>query len=474
MTASPAAALAPRRDGVLLALAALAIYLLLAQEALHGLDVHVHVFFLSHGRLEHPFHLLYMQIIGAAWPPLRALGLGPHHAIRLLSALGMALWVYAAHRTAARLSLSRRDAALLAALCAVPPAVVFFATVPEIHGLFSAFAGLAWWVWARLLQVPSVPRALALGATTALAASVHATGHLLFGLCAAGALGQLWPRPPWRALCAGALAHAAGASLIAWALRPARGGGSLADQVAFLRDYAADPHAWSNVGRVVVDEWFLAFAPMSVLVFAGLAVRGARPFAVFTTISLLVYLGCAYALLDEINERGAYLLPLALPAAWLTLRAFGHRTALVAAAVSLGLAIAQVVRHDHVAPADWVQGLVELAGPKAPGILCRDVDEQAAITRALPEAPFVRVDSLMATADRGEAALPEFCAMFDGLVQQFEAQGRATFITAAAYETMLGSGRPFFARFLHEHVEQRFAVERVSRRGFTALRVRSR
>lgn len=465
---------APRRDGVWLSLASFALYLLLAQEALHGLDVHVHVFFLSHGKLEHPFHLLYMQILGAAWPALRALGLGPHAAIRLLSAFGMALWVFGAHRAAARSGFTRGDAAVGAGLCAVAPTVVFFATVPEIHGLFGAFAGLAFVVMTGLFAVPSAARACALGITTALAASVHATGHLLYGLCAAMVLGWTWPRPCLRALLVGGVAHALVATALAALLRPERGGGSLLDQLAFLRDYAADPHAFANVARTLRDEWLLAFLPTSVLAFAGLRVAGLRALAAFVAVALFVYLACAYALLDEINERGAYLLPLALPFAWLTLRALGRKVALGAAAIALAAAVAQVWQHDHVTPSAWVQGLVELAGDKAPGILCRDVVEQTAITRVLPDAPSVRVDSLMALAERGEAGLPEFCAMFDGLVQQFEAQGRATFITAAAHETMLATGLPFFARFLHEHVEKQFRVERVSRSGFSALRVRSR
>ena len=462
---------APWRDAAGIAAASLLLYLVLAQEALHGLDVHVHVFFLVHGRLEHPFHLLYLKLAGAAWTVLQPLGFSPHAALRLLSAVGTALGVLAAHRAAARCGFDRRAAALVTALVAVPPAMVFLATVPEIHGVFAAFAGLCWWAWARQVDGPGWVRAALLGAATGVAASVHATGHLLLGAC--GALAAARSAEPRRALLGlwpAVAVHACAALAFAAWLRPEGGSTAFADQLRFLRECAVDLHA-VNVWRVVRDEWLLAFLPLSVVGLAALRLRPWRAFAGVALAALTVYLAVAYVLLDDINERGAYLLPLALPFAMLTFAAVGARGVLPCVLVALAAAVVQVQRHDRVTPATWVPGFLAVAREGPLAVLCRDVEEQEHITRALPEVPFLRVDSLVATAEKGDAAYPEFCQSFDGTVAHFTSAGRTVLITAPAYEALLATGDRFFARFVHEHLQARYRLEEVHREGFAALRV---
>lgn len=466
---------APWRDAFAVALSSLGLYLLLAQEALHGLDVHVHVFFLTQGHMEHPFHLLYFKIIGLAWPCLAAFGLTPLHALRLLSGLGTALGVLCTHRAAASLRLSRGRALLVTVATAVTPAIVFFATVPEIHGVFAAFAGAAWWAWARFVHTRLAADGVVFGVATSLAAGVHATGHFLLPmllLCAVAVAGGRGV--PWRGLLAAVFAHAVVAVSVAFILRPGGAPQPFVNQLAFLRDYAMDPHSLVNVWRVMRDEWLIALAPWVLTSLVALVRRRTRPLAIAMAISTAAYLALAYALLDEINERGAYLLPLAFPLAWLTLLACGARIAALSTAVALAVACVEVVGHDHTEPAAWLPGLVALARETPPAMICRDVTEQEPITRELPDVPVVRVDSLLASADAGDAGYPAFCAAFDATVEHLMSIGRTVLITRGAHEALLATGKPFFARFLREHLPQHYLLDEIGRDGFNAIRVSRR
>ncbi len=483
----------PWRDTLAVALASLGLYLLLAQDALHGLDVHVHVFFLTQGHLEHPLHLLYLRIVGLIWPALAALGLKPIEALRLMSALGTVVGVLCIHRAAAELQLSRGHAALVATMSAVVPATVFFATVAEIHGVFAAFAGAGWWVWARFVRAmdraavsgstasvdtqiaplrSQITWSLWLGIATGVAASVHATGHalvVLFGACAL-AVGGWRSASRWRGLVIAALAHVGVTTVLAW-IQPGRGRAPFADQVAFLFEFDSDGHSLSSVWRVVRDEWLIAFMPLAVTSLVAICRRQTRALGVAVLACVCVYLGFAFALLDDINERGAYLLPLAFPLAWLTLQACGARIAALAGLIALVTAFAEVRAHDHTTPAAWLPGLVALSHESPVALICRDVGEQEPITRSLPDIPVLRVDSLLASADVGEAGYPAFCAAFDAQAAFLHGLGRVVLITRSAHEALLATGNPFFIRFLREHLPQNYAIEEIDRAGFAAIRV---
>ncbi len=470
------AAPAPWRDGLAIAGAALVLYLLLAQEALHGLDVHVHVFFLTQGHLEHPLHFLYLKIVGAAWPLLRECGLSPHHALRLMSAIGSAAFVLGCHRAAARLHMPHRHAMLVAALCAVPGANLFFATVPEIHGVFGAFAGVVWWAAAALVEAPGLRRACVLGLASGVASSVHATGHLQLGT----AILLWWALSPARGLgVASRLALGAGVVHVAVAtgfalwLQPARIATPFQGQLEFLRD-GLDGLALGDVTRVLCGEWLLVFLPLSLTALVAPLRSATRRLGLATLAALGVYLALCLVLLHDLHERGAYLLPLVLPFALCTLRALGTRLTLGAGLFALGWGIVFVGAHDHIEAAAWVDDFVAVARDEPLAVICRDVPEQEQITRAVPDVPFVRVDSLVPTAERGAAAFAQFCAQFDGLVTHYAGSGRRVFITRAAYETMAASGQSFFTRFLTEHLARHYRLEEVVRGGFAAYRVRPR
>ncbi len=483
----------PWGDTLAITLASLCLYLFLAQDALHGLDVHVHAFFLTQGHLEHPLHVLYLRIVGLAWPALAALGLKPIEALRLMSALGTVIGVLCIHRAASELRLPRGHAVLVTTMSAVVPAIVFFATVAEIHGVFAAFAGAGWWAWARFVRAIDrtevagslagvdtpgmrlrleISRSLWLGITTGVAASVHATGHalvVLFGACAL-AIGGLRSTSRWRALVIAACTHVAVALVLAW-LQPGRGRTAFADQVAYVLRVASDGYSLSNIWWVVCNEWLIAFMPLAVTSLVAIGRRQTRALGIAVLASVCLYLGFAYILLDEINERGAYLLPLAFPLSWLTLQACGARTAALAGVVALATAYAQVRAHDQTMPAPWLPGLVALSHETRLAVICRDAAEQGPITRELPDIVVLRVDSLLASADAGEAGYAAFCATFDAQAANLHGLGRAVLITRLAYEALLATGKPFFVRFLQEHLPKNYTIEQIDRAGFVAIRL---
>lgn len=479
----PAWRQSPWWDTLALSTASLALYLALAQEAFHGLDVHVHIFFLTQGHLEHPLHLLYLKIVGTIWPVLRALGMSPHHALRLLSAVGTVIGVACTHRAALRLCATRALALWVTSLAAVVPAIVFFATVAEIHGVFAAFAGGAWWAWAVFVQRPNARASIVMGVMTGLAASVHATGHLLPIAFALAAIAW-WKSAgckrdtttafvPTIGLGAALMTHLVLATALALLLQPDRAPTPFQGQWSYvLLTAAAQRTPWLRVlGRVALEEWLVAFFPVSILWLGVWFRRGKRRLVLAIATVVAAYVGATGVVLVDNHERGAYLLPLAFPLALLTSWALPRPLLVVAAAAGLAVSWAQVWAHDHVSEATWVRGFLALTRDQPVALICRDVDEQEAITRAQPDLPFVRVDSLMASAER-EEDYPRFCANFDAMAAQLRKGGRIVMITRPAYEALLASGKPFFLRFLRQHIAQHYQVDEVTRDGFVALRVR--
>ena len=132
---------------------------------------------------------------------LAPFGVSPFVAGGVLSAVATAIGAGLTHAASRVLGLNRADALLVAALTACTPAVMFYASVVELHGVFYAFAALGALRASHLIATPTVANAVLLGLATALAYCFHSTGHLLPLLFAAmfwgargGGVG--WPRLP--------------------------------------------------------------------------------------------------------------------------------------------------------------------------------------------------------------------------------------------------------------------------------------
>jgi len=156
----------------------------LRQRKFHGLDAQYYIGLVRDHSSEFYVHRLYVPLMHLWHGTLAPLGASPFQSLALACALGVGVGALCLHRAALRLGFDRVAALLLAALAVLAPAVVFFGTVVEIHGVFFGFAALAVWQWTRALATGSWPGFALLGIATAFAAAVHTTGHLLLWLFA--------------------------------------------------------------------------------------------------------------------------------------------------------------------------------------------------------------------------------------------------------------------------------------------------
>jgi hypothetical protein len=290
---------------------------------------------------------------------------------------------------------------------------------------------------------------------------------------AAGARG--W-REPLQLVGVACAAHF-GALLLAQAVLNACG---LAAGFGQTLDYAAAMTRFEALGpRVLldtlIDEWLVAFAPLSVTFLAGLARRGAVSAALVLALSLPVYLLATFVVLGGVVERGAYLLPLASLAALATVRA------LPAAAVALVLAagavfgVVRVVEHDdgHVTEA-MAASVAAVAGDREVLLLIEsELDLETCLVR-MPERQFFTVDMLAGNPPEQLAAAS--AGIEQALRQKLE-QGVAVFLSrrAVAYLADRGSHElnlsgPELLTFFRE----RFHLVPLGEEGMLAFRVEPR
>ncbi len=461
------------------------VYAALGQRAFHGVDVHEFLQRLGRGDTEHRYHFLYLPIAHAF---VRALpDLSVFEAARLASAACAAVGVGLHHAAARALGLARGAAGLLAALCAAAPAVVFFATVVEVHGVFFLFVGGAWWCVARAVARPSAARVAAVGLCSGLAGSVHATGHLLLPLAAAvwwGAGGhRRWSWSSTAACWAGAaVAHATEVLLLSALLQPAAGGDApLQGQAAMLVD-SLTLGGPAQYGAIVVHEWLLAYAPVSLWFLLGFAERSWRVLAAVVLGSVLFYLGVLSVLLIHFGtvERGAYTMPLLWPAALIVARlAVGWR-GWAAVVLAAALAVALVVGHDRPGHPDrYAVDLMAAVAPERPVVVFGDVEEGRAVMRVDAGVAWVNAAEFAQAVRRtfapaGEdAAYGALCGYFDGLLRTASASGNVYLFTDSALRALSDEAMGFVGRWAREHLAalDRTALQRGEFRG-TAVRLR--
>ena len=468
------APLAPLRDGVGLALFAFCCYWLLRQRALHGYDVYDFINWLQMGKASHHIHYLYMPLMDSMHRAGRWLGATPYQTLLFASCLGGALAVLLLHRAGAALGLPRADAALAAAFAAGTPAAVFFATVAEIHAVFYAFFGLACWRWAALHCRPSSTRALTLGLCTALAAAVHATGHLLVLLLPMLTLGLTRPRAPWLRLgVLFVLAHATCTLALDAGLRRATVDLRHEGIIGFILQCIAQlPLGWNIVGDVW-REWLWPFLPLSVAPIVALFVRSTRRLAFAFWVAAGAFLAMTVILLfGKLVERGAYHLPLAWPAALLLLALVSRPWQLAALVLSVVLSVAAVFQHDHPHENPQLIGdLAQAAQHHKLFVVCEDQAEYEPLLRDLPSVPACPLFWLGQLLARGYDV---FVRTFDELVGQQIDAGYSVVFTQRAFQLLNTLPEPTVARFMHEHIPACYQTEQFSAGNFTGVRLRRR
>ena len=426
-------------ETLLLGVSALVLFTLLGQQTFYKTDGPDLVRMLHEGNLRHPWHVGYLPLLDAFRSTLHAIGIEPS-LIRLgalFSACGAALGVAGFHAGLRMLAVPRNTALLGTGLLALNPGVVLFATVVEFHGPALGAVGLAWWWTCRAARAPSLPSLLFLGALTHGAFLLHSSNLFLPALLLPWFVALRWSRGTLRrdlvlAFAAGA-AHAA-AFLLLPRLFPGAYGDYADLATAFAREASIGrPQSLDWLPVILVQEWLWPLLPLSVTWLAACRVAALRPAVVALCIGLVPYLYLCVRQLVHEPERGAYMLPLLLPAAALSALSL-PRAAVVALAAASGVAACwgwgveqATLRRDYH---DTVLEFREAAGGGAYFAIVGRHDEMATCFAIIAPADFAWI--------RPQAAMPrEQCteevlaATRNGLLAM-HASGRAVLLTAGA------------------------------------------
>lgn len=466
-----------RLDPLGCALAALLVYALLGQRTLYSVDAHG---MLLQGQHEgvglHPSHFTYLPLLALCREIGGLLGVSLYTAGVWLSACGAAIGVGLAHVANVRLLPTRRLALLATALVATTPALVFYATVLEVHGQHFACCGAAFVATAAFADNATVGRGSLLGLATGLGYLGHATGALLPAALLPLAVALAYERgTPWcrtiPGLAAALLGHAVvvfGTPLLLSRL------GVPADTAFASGLLRMHLNALAHDPLVVLDaawrDWLVPFAPIAAVALLALVARRTRGLATALLLGTCVYVAVTAALLLPIihgvvqpghnSEHGAYLLPLAWPFALVTARWVRAPWLLaVLAGLAAALAVYGVRTHDTRPQAALAAGMRTLQGERAAFTLVGGHDEIAAMLVDLPErrtpgdwqAPVTLLDMPVAT-------VPHAVAAFDGWLREKRAAGVELWVTAGCVATLQDPawvrGRPGAAallQLLREH-----------------------
>lgn len=451
------------------------IYALLGQDAMHGYDVYQILRAVDSGSFGHPRHVLAQYVMGGAWELLRPLGVSLYTVLLLLSAASSAVGVVLSHAAARTWGLEPRAAVWTALLVGACPAVFFFATVVEFHGLFFGFAGLAWLLFAAWVSRGGCGWPIALGLGTALAAGMHITGHALvfvFG-CLWCLLGfpryrdtTRYPGVTWSGIALVAFAHAGGSLLLDAGL--SSGAGGVGGIALVQRELEASVRE-ASLSDIVVREWLLAYIPISVLAFAGLRLPTWRPVAIGFTVSALGYLAMTAAVLRMEVEHGAYLLPLAFPGA-LLVAVSATRWLPHLALISVGFGIYGVLTPENtVGDMTFARDALDYSESREVQIMVGGRDQLDGIVKIDPGAA---VFSALAIGLELDADLrityTEAAGGFDVIVAHARAEG-SFLVTPEALEVLTEHPNAICRRLATEHIPDRYTFEEVGNGTFRAF-----
>ena len=468
-----------RADSWWITIGALLVYLLLAQDTLYKTDGHYQLAQVSNGQYLHPYHFLYGPIL-YLWNAMAGMaGLSIYRAATILSALGMAAGVGLSHRACALLGLNRTQCATAALVIATAPATVFFATIVELHGLFFAFAGLAFVATARLVQRPGIGRGAMLGVATGLGFLAHATGTLLVPWLAAIACVLVIEsgasmRPLLPSLLAFASVHAAfvvGCPRLLETIGFALPANSASDFfLTYARKNLLHPELLPGV---VWHEWVLPFFPLSVLWIPAVLRRGSRGLGIVLLVGVFLYSVFTLALLGDESERGSYTIPLAWPAALLLVRLPTRWLQLGVIVVGATAAVIQITQHDTRPSRAFADGLREVVADRPSLLIIGNHLEMEGMFVHHPNVPW-RI--LLVEAELDAALMLQF----EGLQKLdvfLQSSGRDLYLTAGARTFLLdptyASARPS-GRLILKHFETAYDLERVTASGFVADRMRTK
>ncbi len=308
----------------------LAIYTLFSAGSFYKADGQQLLLQMRAGTYDWPYHPLYLPLFYGFRSLIDACGgasLTLFEKAEALSACTASLGLVFCYLAFLRLGLTAAKARFGTWILGLIPCVVLFSTVVEVHAPFFCFAALSFLAFAQFDRRPTLFYAILLGLSTAFATGFHATGLLW-----PSALLPLFLVRRWKLCLANERWAILGLATIAGATHLLLHYGFAALWQSL--DWLSDPEASAQlVAKGFSKERGLAYLP---LVFYREFLLGLLPLSLFPLLlpfarerkkellalvpALVLYLLlCSYLIASE-PEFGAYLLPLAIPIAWLSAR----------------------------------------------------------------------------------------------------------------------------------------------------------
>jgi hypothetical protein len=478
---------APYLDGLWIGLFFLLVYEALRQTTVYGDGVDL----LHNGwsnEISGTVHLLYPAVLYGLRRMLDPLGMTVYEIASHLSCVATAFGVALAHTGFSVLGFRRRDAILAAGLVGFSPGILFFATVVEMQSLLFGIAGLSFVAAARMAVRPTPGRAALLGLATGIAYCAHASGILL----PVPLLLMVWTRGladaetrarlpmSWGALTlVVGLTHLAVVWGVPFLLRTLSDSFSttLGNAQGHVMNFVSAGH-WSNLTAVIATvwhEWLLAFLPLSVLWVRAFFVSRTKWMGLALGIALVPYLATSILMLGGFNEHGAYLLPLAWPAAWVVLRCCPRPVAFGGLIVAAVISVVTVTLHDKPERSlAFAAGLRTVAAEEPVALLIGEyVDLEACFVR-LPEVPYLWIVKVAYDErERAESLMP---FLDEQLTTWFE-EGRRVFLTSQV-EALAQPGAFAGSQILDEvilaHLRNNYELVPVGAGGFSGKEIRRR
>ncbi|MEZ6035843.1 MAG: hypothetical protein R3F29_00080 [Planctomycetota bacterium] len=459
----------------------LLVYLLCGQRTLHGTDSENLVLWLKAGdRFAYPRHVAFLPLTCWLHSLLQPLGISAFRTLLLASACGSALGVFAIARAARWLlpaNASPRSAALAVA---VTPAWFFYATAVELPGVFVGGLGVSWWLFARWCARPGPWRAAAVGFAVGAAAGLHGLGSLLtpmFVLFALARGGTPWRRGLLHATLALSAQLGVTALLSWWLSRPGEGqaAGAISWLTAWMEVFAA-----SELATVLWQELLVPYLPWCVVALVAACSANGRTWAKWWGIAFLLHAPVALLLLArplQIDEHGAYLLPVAVPAALTAAAVLPRRWLLAMLLVSAVLAVLGVAPEWRVTYRDdYVAGIAELRRERPFTLLVGRFDEIEAVAIETDGQPLLDVNRALweFLGQRAAGTGAPLSAWFDGAYALFAASGSPLFVTEGGRAAFTGSSDEEVRRLWSEHVERNYELLAERRAGLNGWFLRPR
>ncbi|MFO1078372.1 MAG: hypothetical protein U1E73_11680 [Planctomycetota bacterium] len=452
------------------------LFALLARDTLHPPDAPRFIAMVHSGDATEHHHFGYIAVARLVAAALRPFGMSTFQAMRALSALSGGLAVAIAHRAFVRADLGTARAAGAALLVGCCPSLLYYATTVEIHAVHLAASALVFWSAAGMrstLRGPATTAAalgaLRTGVLSGLAATVHASGHLLPGVLAVACMHGSARGSALRIAAMGTGHALASAGIVALLVPDA-----LAAQSGYFAGFLREPIAPAVVAATLWREWLVALAPVAWLGLLAGWRSGDRSTARWLHLAFVPYLGATVAILRGIHDYGSYLLPLVIPLAWLAARIAPPR--LVPPLAALGLLIGWCSLPSTAglaAQREFSRALAALE-LEVPVHVLGLRDEIDAVARWTPGIPADNLLALHGLRRQPATFATVLTAAFDERMAACLASGRAPLLTAGGAAWLRAVPGDLLWQLATEHIERRYRLEAVDRDGLHGWLVRPR